>query len=98
MTNLQTYTGNHVWRGPDIAESSKWAHTFTSQEIKTLKDAADAVIDREIVSLGSDDFDLCELDTVLQGCRSELTDGYGFVLLRGLPVADWPVALTVRVY
>jgi hypothetical protein len=98
VTNLQTYTGNHVWRGPDIAESSKWAHTFTSQEIKTLKDAADAVIDREIVSLGSDDFDLCELDTVLQGCRAELTDGYGFVLLRGLPVADWPVARTARVY
>ena len=81
-----------------MAGCSQWAHTFTSQEIKTLKDAADAVFDREIVSLDADDFDLCELDTVLQGCRAELTGGCGFVLLRGLPVADWLVALTARVY
>ena len=66
MTNLQTYSGKQVWRGPDMVEGSHWAHTFTSHEIKTLKEAADSVIDREIVSLGVADFDLRELDAILE--------------------------------
>ena len=98
MTNLQTYSGKQVWRGPDMVERSHWAHTFTSHEIKTLKEAADSVIDREIVSLGVADFDLRELDTILEKIRIDLTDGCGFVLLRGLPVADWALARTARVY
>ena len=98
MEGLQTYDGPGAWRGPDLVARTDWRHTFTPEEVETLAAAADAVAEREIVSLQAADFDLGDLDPVLAKVRDDLAEGRGFILLRGLPVEDWPIARTARVY
>jgi hypothetical protein len=44
------------------------------------------------------DFRLPTLGPVLDRLRAEVLDGRGFVLLRGMPVEDWPIAESATAY
>ncbi|MED5358725.1 MAG: hypothetical protein VYD85_09970 [Pseudomonadota bacterium] len=90
MTHLRTYRIDSAWRGPDMAGRTDWIHEFSNAEIGELEIAADAVIAQDILDLFADDFDLPQLDPFLAKVRTDVVDGRGFVLLRGLPVDRWP--------
>ena len=98
MTHLRTYRIDSAWRGPDMAGRTDWIHEFSNAEIGELEIAADAVIAQDILDLFADDFDLPQLDPFLAKVRTDVVDGRGFVLLRGLPVDRWPLERTARVY
>ena len=58
----------------------------------------DPFLDNEIINLSCEDFELPTLDPILQSIRGDVVDGHGFALLRGLPVQQWSLELTARVY
>src|SRR6185369_10780309 len=43
----------------------------------------------DLAAIGRDDFPLPTLGDRLQGILSEVLDGRGFALIRGLPAEDW---------
>jgi len=98
MNEPRKYHLANTWHGPELAARGGWVHEFTEAEIDELAAAADAVMDQDTAQLRADAFDLPRLDPVLARNRAELLDGRGFVVLRGLPVQDWPMARIVRVY
>ena len=53
---------------------------------------------RIVIELTSTDFNSPIMDHLLSKFSVKILDGRGFVLLRGLPVNNWPLTLTARVY
>ena len=96
MNEPRKYHLANTWHGPELAARGGWVHEFTEAEIDELAAAADAVMDQDTAQLRADAFDLPRLDPVLARNRAVLLDGRGFVVLRGLPVQDWPMARIVR--
>ncbi|NNE97266.1 MAG: TauD/TfdA family dioxygenase [Acidimicrobiales bacterium] len=68
-------SGPSAWMGSDLADDDSWVWQLTESEIRS-------VLGRRM--------DSAVLEKV-QGLRSELIDGRGFRLIRGLPVADLSV-------
>ncbi|MBT6276526.1 MAG: TauD/TfdA family dioxygenase [Chromatiales bacterium] len=81
-------TGAMAWRGADIVADRNWMHSLTDMEIGALDDALCAVRARGLAfpHFTKDDFPLPRLGGLLDDLTSELEDGRGFTLLRGLPV------------
>lgn len=82
--------GPAAWRGPEVVDDPSWRVELTAEHVAELR-AALAGVDRPGVSLRdirAEDFPLATLGPVLAGVVDELVDGRGFVLLRGMPVAD----------
>jgi len=78
------------WLADDMAASDAWLYTFNETEISELR-AAIAPFDRDDVDLmavEAEDFDFPRLGKALKEVRQELLYGRGFILFRGLPVAD----------
>ena len=98
MSELRTYDIACAWQGADIATDGDWVHVFTETEIAELAAAAEAVLDADILDLTGADFHLPSLDSMLSEVRRDIVDGRGFVLLRGLPVREWPLEVTARAY
>jgi hypothetical protein len=89
-----------AWRGSDLAGRDDWIVTLDASQIAELESAGASARAR---GLGAGDFDadafpLPGLAAVLAGIRDELSDGRGFVLLRGLPVARWGDEHAARIY
>jgi hypothetical protein len=98
LKNLFTYRSRSAWLGEEIANDYSWIHEFSDAEIDELEAAAIQVLNDEIINLSSINFELPKLDSLLQVIRADVIGGRGFALLRGLPVHDWPLELTARVY
>ena len=85
-------TGPSVWRGTDLAQhSSEWIRSFSKKELAELDSAvrdfkAGGAALSEITPAN---FPLPTLGPVLKGVLRELLEGRGFVMLRGLPVANY---------
>ncbi len=98
MTLLQTHDGESAWLGSDMAMRDDWVHEFSAAELSELESVADATADRDIAVLRHADFAMPVLDATLARIRNDIVDGRGFVLMRGIPVADWPRSRTARAY
>ena len=98
MTILRTHDEESAWLGSDMAKRDDWIHEFTAEELSELEAVADATSDRDITALREVDFAMPVLDAALARIRNDVVNGRGFVLMRGLPVADWPRARTARAY
>jgi hypothetical protein len=82
--------GPAAWRGPEVVDDPSWRVQLTADHVAELR-AALARVDRPEVSLRdirAADFPLPTLGPLLAGLVDELVDGRGFVLVRGVPVAD----------
>ncbi len=75
-----------AWRGPGIRAGSGWEFHLSDAEIEEI-DRAVAGIDRPLIEVDREAFPLPLLGPKLTQLRSELLEGRGFFLLRGLPVA-----------
>ncbi len=70
-----------------------WTRNFTQTEVAAIGAAADSFLatGRDLTTITMDDFRLGDLTVELLGLRSDLTDGRGFSLLRGIPVDAWGI-------
>lgn len=90
--------GPSVWYGPDMAQREDWIHHLSPQEIAEVEQAARPWAGRDLSGLQPRDFALPQLGPRLAAIRQEVLKGRGFALLRGLPVADWPEALSAAAF
>jgi hypothetical protein len=98
LKKLFTYKSPSAWLSEEMVNDCSWIYEFSDAEISELEVAAIRVLNDEIINLSSIDFELPKLDSLLQVIRADVIDGRGIALLRGLPVHDWPLELTARVY
>jgi hypothetical protein len=83
--------GPGVWYGRELARGDDWIPNLTAVEVREIEAAARAVQKARMpfTSLTSERFPLPTLGPVLRRLLAELLEGRGFILLRGLPVAQW---------
>ena len=93
--------GPSAWRGPDLARRpEEWVYTLSAPEIAEIAAATARHLGAgtDIAVIRRVDFPLPTLGPVLDRLRDEVVNGRGFVLLRGLPVVDRPVAEAATSY
>ncbi len=80
-----------AWRGADMVRRSDWIEPLSAAELGELAAASDSWIDvaADLTLLTREQFALPLLAPRLARLRTELVDGRGFALLRGLPVVRW---------
>ena len=87
--------GASAWIGSDMRNrEAEWSYRLSSAEIGEIETAAAAVQARglALADIRREDFLLPTLGPVLDRLRGEVLDGRGFLLLRGMPVEDRPIA------
>lgn len=80
--------GPGVWYGRELARSGGWIRPFAAEELDEI-DAAVRIFTstaKSLDTLSPASFPLPRLAPVLHQIQSDLLEGRGFVLLRGLPV------------
>jgi len=85
-------TGLAAWYGPDVARRDDWITHLAAadvEEIRVALEAWKARPDRGPAPLLPADFPLPRLAGRLRALRSDLIDGRGFVLVKGMPVRQW---------
>ncbi|KNG52681.1 taurine catabolism dioxygenase [Stemphylium lycopersici] len=88
----QHISGPTAWSAGDYAPyPSRWTHVFSSSEISEISSAADAFLSSgtPLTGITSAKFPLPAFSQFLAPLRKELIDGKGFILFKGLPVAEW---------
>lgn len=75
------------WLRQDVADSAAWTHVLTELEVNELLELVDRLRDREPSTLARGDIQPeSALARASARWRTELKDGRGFVLVRGVPV------------
>ena len=91
--------GRSAWIGAELARHPEsWIFSVSSAAIDEIETAVAAVGGRVLAGLCRADFALPTLGTVFEGLRDEVLNGRGFVLIRGLPVDDRPIADSAAAY
>ena len=93
--------GPAVWTGAEMRErEAEWTYRLSPAEVAEIEAAVRAVRSRglDIAEVRRADFPLPTFEPVLDRLRAEVVDGRGFVLLRGLPVEDRPIADSAMAY
>jgi hypothetical protein len=82
--------GPAAWRGDELADDS-WALRLREAQVEELRHAVTTAVanGRPLAELTVDDFPLPTLRADVDGWRTVLDEGRGFVLVRGLPVEEW---------
>ncbi len=95
-TNAVTALPSHqetpaAWYGPQLAARDDWIETLSHAELFELETASDRLTTTadDLTGLRPSDHPLPILSARLRRALSDVLDGRGFVLLRGLPVQDW---------
>lgn len=85
-------TGPTVWHASVYKDHPEhWTHPFSASEINELSAAADTFLasGTPLTGISKDNFPLPYLSTFLGALRTELLNGKGFILFKGLPVDEW---------
>ena len=94
------FSGPDAWYGPELAARSDWIEPLSHAEQDELAATAKPWLKRveadarALNRLMPEDFPLPIFSSRVARLRGELLRGRGFVLLRGLPVADWGARLS----
>jgi len=97
----QLIEGPAVWTGAEMrGREAEWTYHLSPAEIMEIEAAVRVVQARglDIAEVRRADFPLPTLGPVLDRLRAEVLDGRGFVLLRGLPVENRPIADSAMAY
>jgi hypothetical protein len=88
------------WTAQELAASDDWIYELSETEINDIHDAVAAAEKggSDIKDIGRDDFALPGLARGLATIRDELLNGRGFVLIRGVPVADFTLKQSAIAY
>ena len=101
MASWSLIEGPAAWTGAEIRKrEAEWTYGLSSAEIAELETAVKTAQARglDIADIRRDDFPLPTLGPALERLRVEVLDGRGFVLLRGMPVEEWPIADSATAY
>src|SRR5258706_10667096 len=93
--------GPSAWIGADMRRrEAEWTYRFSPSEIAEIEAAAKAVRARglDIAQIRREDFPLPTLGPLFDRLLAEVLDGPGFVLMRAIPVGDWPIAESAIAY
>ncbi len=89
---LETFDQPCAWRGSDLRQRpDEWIHRLSAAElaeIDTARRTAEAT-GKALLDITRADFPLPTMAPVLEDWADRLDSGRGFLLVRGLPVADW---------
>ena len=94
-------TGPSAWIGAEMrGREAEWSYRLSPPEIAEIETAVQAVRARglDIEKIRRRDFPLPNLGPVLDRLCTEVLDGRGFVLLRGMPVEDRPIVESATAY
>jgi len=80
-----------AWYGPAMAARSDWIEPLSQPELDELAAASEPWMDErfDLAALTKEKFRITKLAPRIASMLSELLDGRGFVLWRGLPVEQW---------
>ncbi|MGE0796964.1 MAG: TauD/TfdA family dioxygenase [Lautropia sp.] len=83
--------GPRVWRGPELADASRWTWQLSPPQIRDLTEAVNAVQagGLDLPDIDAERFPLPSWASLIRRVRDELRRGRGFVLLRGVPVQTY---------
>ncbi|HEY1795525.1 MAG TPA: TauD/TfdA family dioxygenase [Stellaceae bacterium] len=93
--------GPSAWIGADLRQRPEdWIYTLSRAELAEIEAATQSVRARglDIADIARADFPLPTLGPALDKLRGEILNGRGFVLLRGIPVQDRPIADSAAAY
>ena len=92
--------GPAAWYGPEMARRTDWLVPLTPDDLAEIVAAMRPLVAREadIAAITARDFPLPTLGPKLKTARTELLEGRGFFLLRGLPLGDWSVREAATAY
>lgn len=93
--------GPSAWIGADMRRrEGEWRYCLSPPEVAEIEAATRGVRARglDIADIRRADFPLSTLGPVLDRLRAEVLDGRGFVVLRGMPVEDRPIADSATAY
>ena len=84
----QQATGKHVWNSAEYAGRLDWIHQFSADELGELEAAAEIARKSgvRLEDASRELFPLPRLAPLIKNIRRELSEGSGFVMLRGIPV------------
>ena len=94
-------TGSSAWIGAELrTREPEWSYRLSPPEVAEIETALQSVRARglDLADITRDDFPLPTLGPVLEQLRSEVLNGRGFVLLRGMPVENRPIAEAATAY
>lgn len=92
-------TGSSAWIGAELAKRpAEWTYRLSPAEIAEIETATTNLDGRDIAAISQADFPLPTLGPVLARLRGEVLNGRGFVLIRGLPVENRPIAKSATAY
>jgi hypothetical protein len=97
----QPVEGPSAWIGADMRRrEAEWSYRLSPSESAEVESAVRAVRARglEMAGISRADFPLPTLGPILDRLRTEVLDGRGFVLLRGMPVEDRPIEESATAY
>jgi Taurine catabolism dioxygenase TauD, TfdA family len=91
--------GPSAWIGADLRiRESEWSYRLSPAQVAEIEAALQSVRSLALADITRDDFPLPTLGPVLERLRAEVLDGRGFVLLRGMPVENRPIAEAATAY
>ena len=93
--------GPSAWVGTDMRNrESEWSYRLSAAEVTEIEAALRSGQARglDLADIRREDFPLPTLGPVLDRLRAQVLDGRGFVLLRGVPVEDRPIAESATAY
>jgi hypothetical protein len=83
--------GPSAWYGPDVAARTDWVHPFGPDHLAEIESAVRGIESTDVspAELRREAFPLPTVGPWLRQILTEVQDGRGFALLRGLPVSEW---------
>ncbi len=93
--------GQSAWISRELrGREDEWIYSLSAAEIAEIESATAGVRERglDIADIHRADFPLPTLGARLDAMRGEILDGRGFVLIRGLPVENRPIADSAAAY
>ena len=93
MAEIRPITGDCVWRGRDMADSSRWQRHLSPAQLAEIDRALASAKARGLrwEDMNAADFPLPSLRPLIDDIRAELEDGCGLLLLRGLDPSHYPM-------
>jgi len=92
--------GASVWYGSLIKSSKSWICSFSKTEKSELDSAMRSIKAKgiDIINIRKEDFFLPTLSSKFENIKQELLNGRGFILIRGIPVAEYSIKETAIIY
>jgi hypothetical protein len=86
MRKIEPVTGACVWQGSEMAGSARWQRRFSQAQLEEVDRAVAAATARGLgwEEMAQADFPLPSLAPLIDDIRTELEDGSGILLLRGI--------------